>query len=629
MYCEFNIFFIVIFVIINLLTTKIYIMKKLLLSMAVISFFQVSGQNGPIDFETGGNGAAWTWTTFENATNPAPSIIANPDATGANTSAMVMSFNALQAGNPWAGCESLHGADLGSFVLSATNNIIKIMVHKPVISDVGIKLVSSNGWAQPEIKVANTLINQWEELTFDFSAYINPPASEGQLDQIVIFPDFNARTQDNVCYVDNITFSAAGSTPAEPMVAAPDPTKPAANVISMFSGVYTNVPVDTWQTSWSAGTVSNIQIAGNDTKKYSALNFVGIETVSNQIDASDMINFNIDYWTANMTELKIKLVDFGADGAFGGGDDAEHELVFTPTLNEWVTLEIPLTSFTNLTTTSNISQLILVGAPTGSSTLFVDNVYFDNAPATTNSPMVDAPAPPARDAADVISIYGESYATLTGINYNPGWGQSGTVDTAFDVDVAANLTMAYNNFNYQGTDFGQNVDASGMEFLHVDIWTANATDVKVTPINNGTGTGEVLVPLTLVTGEWSSVDLPISSFTGMTWDSVFQLKFDGQGGVSPSDIYLDNIYFWKAPLSVDDFQNSNNTIKVYPNPAINGSEIFLSEIAHTVEVYSFNGQKVADFSNTNKINLTVAKGIYMVKIQDVDGNFSTQKLIIK
>ena len=28
-------------------------------------------QNAPIDFETGGNGAGWTWTVFENVTNPA------------------------------------------------------------------------------------------------------------------------------------------------------------------------------------------------------------------------------------------------------------------------------------------------------------------------------------------------------------------------------------------------------------------------------------------------------------------------------------------------------------------------------------------------------------------------------
>ena len=86
-----------------------------------------------------------------------------------------------------------------------------------------------------------------------------------------------------------------------------------------------------------------------------------------------------------------------------------------------------------------------------------------------------------------------------------------------------------------------------MEFLHVDLWTADATDVKVSPINAGTGVGEFLVPVPIITEAWSSIDIPIGDFTGMTWDNIIQMKFDGQAGVTPSNIYLDNIYFWKNP----------------------------------------------------------------------------------
>ena len=167
--------------------------------------------NSPVDFEAGGFGADWTWTVFENDANPALEIIDNPDATGANTSSKVAKFTALQTGNPWAGVESAHGTtDLGPFVLDATNSTIRIMVWKTVISDVGIKLVSANGWSEGELKVANTVVNQWEELVFDFSSYNNPPAAEGQLDQVVVFPDFDmdGRGQDNIIYFDNITFSA-------------------------------------------------------------------------------------------------------------------------------------------------------------------------------------------------------------------------------------------------------------------------------------------------------------------------------------------------------------------------------------------------------------------------------------
>nr|MDC6365148.1 hypothetical protein [Muricauda sp. AC10] len=67
----------------------------------------------------------------------------------------------------------------------------------------------------------------------------------------------------------------------------------------------------------------------------------------------------------------------------------------------------------------------------------------------------------------------------------------------------------------------------------------------------GTGAGEVLVVVPLTPGSWNSVDLPIGDFTGMTWDSVIQMKFDGQfngdgsANTDPFDIYLDNIYFYR------------------------------------------------------------------------------------
>ncbi len=109
--------------------------------------------------------------------------------------------------------------------------------------------------------------------------------------------------------------------------------------------------------------------------------------------------------------------------------------------------------------------------------------------------------------------------------------------------------MTYANFNYQGTELTTQ-NAAAMEYLHVDLWTSTAGAVlKVSPINNGTGASEFLVNIPLVNAGWSSINLPKSAFTGMTWNFVFQLKFDGQSGTTPSTVYLDNIYFWKAPVN--------------------------------------------------------------------------------
>jgi hypothetical protein len=166
----------------------------------------------PINFETVGFGAEWTWSVFENGNNLPLEFIANPDKNGINTSSTVAKITALQAGAPYVGLETKHGEDIGGFKFDETNSIVRIMVYKTVISDVGLKfaefaLPGQGAEAQAEIKVANTKINEWEELTFDLSGSIGKGVTM-IVDQLIIFPDFNARSSDNVIYFDNITFSA-------------------------------------------------------------------------------------------------------------------------------------------------------------------------------------------------------------------------------------------------------------------------------------------------------------------------------------------------------------------------------------------------------------------------------------
>lgn len=170
-------------------------------------------------------------------------------------------------------------------------------------------------------------------------------------------------------------------------------------------------------------------------------------------------------------------------------------------------------------------------------------------------PIMSAPLPPNREPEDVVSIYGESYTNILVNNYDPDWGQSGHMMVQTDYNPGdGNLALAYLNFDYQGTDLGAPYDLSEMEFLHVDIWVASDVDrqVRVSPINAGTGANEVQIEVPVTPGSWSSVDLPIGDFTGMTWDAVNQMIFNGQfnadgsANTTPYDIYLDNIYFYKG-----------------------------------------------------------------------------------
>jgi hypothetical protein len=126
-----------------------------------------------------------------------------------------------------------------------------------------------------------------------------------------------------------------------------------------------------------------MQIGTDDVKKYSGLDFVGIEMLSNPINISAMDSFEFDMWTPNSTSFRFKLVDAGANGTIGGGDDAENELTVTPTLNGWNHIAVPISNFTGLTTKSKIAQLIFASAPIGASVVYIDNVLFSKKVATS------------------------------------------------------------------------------------------------------------------------------------------------------------------------------------------------------------------------------------------------------
>jgi hypothetical protein len=140
-----------------------------------------------------------------------------------------------------------------------------------------------------------------------------------------------------------------------------------------------NSPVDKWSADWDVADLTNLNIGGDDIKLYTNMVYAGIEFTSNTIDATAMTHFHMDIWVPSGTIFRVKLVDFGANGIYGGGDDSEQELTFnagtTPALvtGSWVGLEIPLADFTNLLARAHLAQLIISG---DTRTVYVDNIYF-------------------------------------------------------------------------------------------------------------------------------------------------------------------------------------------------------------------------------------------------------------
>jgi len=169
--------------------------------------------------------------------------------------------------------------------------------------------------------------------------------------------------------------------PLAPFSAPAKPTLPAANVLSLHTnGTYPDaIQVSNWHPNWGDHTVfSEVMIGGDQMKKYAQLNWAGVD-LAKSYDVSGMTHLHLDVWTPNMAStFSIKLIDFGADGAYGGGDD--FECVYTPDLtgklSQWVSLDIPIASFTNGNKPlKHLSQLCWVDA-NGAGLVFIDNLYF-------------------------------------------------------------------------------------------------------------------------------------------------------------------------------------------------------------------------------------------------------------
>ena len=86
----------------------------------------------------------------------------------------------------------------------------------------------------------------------------------------------------------------------------------------------------------------------------------------------------------------------------------------------------------------------------GDTLLVLDTLSYGSCIIDLTIPYDNSPTPTLA-AADVISIYSDSYTSVA-TELNPDWNQSGNVNAGFDpTGSATNYVLHYSNMNYQGT----------------------------------------------------------------------------------------------------------------------------------------------------------------------------------
>ena len=110
----------------------------------------------------------------------------------------------------------------------------------------------------------------------------------------------------------------------------------------------------------------------------------------------------------------------------------------------------------------------------------MDNMYF-----STATPTIGTPArPPHRQLLRLRlqvtkrSRFGDTLTDTRRNQLQSGWGQSGSLAAATDVDAAVGNVLKFTNLNYQGVELNE-TDVSAQESFHLDLWAAETGKVKV------------------------------------------------------------------------------------------------------------------------------------------------------
>jgi len=416
----------------------------------------------PIDFES------FDKSVFISFGGTSHDVVSNPDKTG-NDSETVGKVT-KGAGETWAGnviTTTNPISDLG------VKNQIKLKVWSPRPgSSITMKLenIDDANINSGEITAPVVGNSSWEEVVFDMSSI----DTSKEYRKIVWFFDLGTVGEGGdewTFYVDDFSQTAKVT---EPLTAAPTPSIHPDNVVSVFSNAYTDVNVSEWNPNWGQSTtMETVKIDGNETLLYSNLNYSGLVTnydPGTSLEGKTYVHF--DYWTLDATKLGLKLVNTSHAG------QPEKEglvMVSSITKGEWVSVDIPLSEYTN--DTSKFMQLVWDGA---AGKIWIDNLYFYTDELATAP--TGAPAAPTNDADDVVSIFSDTYTNEVVSEWNPDWGQSTVLET---ITIGNDKILKYSNLNYSGlvTNYDPGTSLEGKNYVHFDYWTNDATKLGLKLVN--------------------------------------------------------------------------------------------------------------------------------------------------
>jgi Secretion system C-terminal sorting domain len=257
-----------------------------LIGLVCLCLTGLTAQTTILNFEAPATSTVFSYFGGSNA-GGTTTVVANPSATGINTSANVMQMVKPANSEVWAGADSNPNPTTAVNVVNG--GLIKVKVRAAQTGTFSLKLEGGGpNWLQTQ---NITVANQWVELVFNTANNSlegpNLPAAGNTYSKVVFFGDFGTSSAaDRTYYVDDMTV-CCGTTP-------PAPVNVTFNVdMNNYTGSYTNVYVSGSLNGWSGNanqlTDANADgiftgtlplLAGNYEYKFTLDNWAGQETFS-------------------------------------------------------------------------------------------------------------------------------------------------------------------------------------------------------------------------------------------------------------------------------------------------------------------------------------------------------------
>lgn len=605
-------------------------MKKitLLVALLITSIGFSQQQEYHLDFEEGTpSGEAANWFTFDNEP-AAAEIVDNPDLDGVNaTASKVMKVvvgpgNAFYAGvnNKW------EDSKFGTWKLDksvASNLTLSIDVNKNYVGTVGIKMGNNSAGTAFQItdqNVGNTVVNEWQTLTWDLSAIEDGLLSD--LSQVVVFVDWTQgaadRAEGSTIFIDNIKFNAEKLTEA--------PATPIAGTAIL--------PLDfesatTW-TDFDGGVVTTETNPYNNADNTSANVGKMVKNAGQPWGGSSLIlSSAMDFANNDTFTMKVYAPKVGAkvllkvENSADANTNFEKEVTMT-TANAWETITFDYSTIASANTYDKVVLIFDLGTVGDGSANFT--FYMDDITLSSSGVVVPTVALPL------------DFETAT------TWRE-------FGGGVVSTETNPFNNADNSSANVGKMVKNAGETYGGSVITLSSAIDF----VNNDTFSMKVYAPkantkvllkvensanpatnfekeVTMSTvNAWETITFDYSTIPAGTYDSVvliFDLGTMGDGSANYT-FYMDDITLTNsATASVSD--NDLLNISMYPNPTLDILNISAKTTIKNAAIYNIIGKKVMSL-DINKSNESIDvsnldAGVYLIKYS-VNNSVGTAKFI--